>query len=91
MSEQAPTLEDFSGTIKPGAVVWQDCVPFCFDSEYGADACRIVFRFKQTNPNRFKGVADGFGSFDGKYGNGAVYVNGEDIDGLPFVEAGQAI
>lgn len=86
------TASEFIGTIKPGAPYWQDCSPFVAGEEAGAKVTGVVFRFKRLGPDRFKGVADGFGSFakGETYGNGAVYANGEDIEGVP-VDVGSGI
>jgi hypothetical protein len=85
------TLVDFAGTLKPSAVVWVDCTPFVVDSGEGiAPSSKITFRFRQFRGDRFKGVADGYGSPQ-RYGGGAVFANREDIYGVPFIEYGDGI
>lgn len=85
------TLADFAGTLKPSAVVWVDCTPFVVDSgEDIAPSSKITFRFRQFRGDRFKGVAEGYGSPQ-RYGSGAVFANREDIDGVPFIDRGHGI
>lgn len=98
MNSQKHVAEDFGttlcssflGTLKPGAIVFQDFRSFEFSKFYDVNP---VFRFERFGGEKLVGTADGFGSFvaNEKYGNGKIYVQEKYVEGVPFVEHGNGI
>lgn len=66
------------GKIKPEAIVWQDFKAINFYKYYGEKFKDLVFDFTKISDNEYEGIAEGFGK-RGDYGDGAIYVNTEDI------------
>lgn len=87
------TLRQFVGTIRDGAVVYQDFAFFSFYEHYSRKHLLTKFIFQQVSEDHFRGTADGFGSFvpGEEYGNGSVTVCRNDIIGVPFVEMAAGI
>ncbi len=99
MNSQKTVVEDFGttlcssflGTLKPGAIVFQDFCNFEFHKFYDTNP---VFRFERLGGREeLVGTADGFGSFaaNEKYGNGKIYVLEQYVVGVPFVSHGDGI
>lgn len=74
-------MSTFKGRIRDGAVVGQDHGTVNFYGFYGHEHRDTVFEFTPFAGTLFKGVARGFGDMtsSGAYGNGALFVNIDDI------------